>query len=125
MTTTFCDKFMTTVNGQHLLCNAPRGHAGNCSYTFPPVPIADAAQADTEALRAEMRKLAEELRAECNIACVACSENWDLGLHGCHYEPIPPDWPKEDDFDSQSQPCKARSKRKVIKCLESLAGRKS
>lgn len=30
--------------------------------------------------------------------CVGCKQGWELGRFGCHYEPLPPDWPKDEDF---------------------------
>jgi hypothetical protein len=39
------------------------------------------------------------------LECYGCTNNWDLGRFGCHYEPRPDDIPEDEEFCAQQVHC--------------------
>jgi hypothetical protein len=69
----------------------------------------------------EVRKLVEALimkwLLEAEARCEWCRLKWDLGRHGCHYEPLP-QGENADEFESVTVNCKAFGIRKRARELE-------
>ena len=63
-------------------------------------------------------ELIAKWKVERDAKCDLCSKGWDLGRHGCHYEPVPEGVKVEDDYESAQGNCKAWPLSRRIQLLE-------
>jgi hypothetical protein len=64
-----------------------------------------------------VQTLVVEWRERAKARCEWCRLGWELGRHGCHWEPVP-EGTAAEDWESMSQNCKAFGLRQHANELE-------